>query len=255
MKIQIASDLHLEFSGNRKWMEENPLIPAGDVLLLAGDIVSDKHKKKAKQFYSFIDSNFEKVISTMGNHEFYYGEIDYAYPGYQSQISTCHLKLNNKTIIFNNVKFIVSTLWSYIPEHYFDEIYNLINDYRMIYRKEHSEKINILIEQTNKYHNLSLNFIKSELKKDFDGKIIIMTHHLPSFLCIPEKYRHNIINCAYATELDDLISANHIDYWVFGHIHESIDISIGNTKLISNPLGYMDENHKYIFDRKLVFEV
>ena len=39
MKIQYASDLHLELSGNSKYVKEIPFEVTGDILVLAGDTV------------------------------------------------------------------------------------------------------------------------------------------------------------------------------------------------------------------------
>ena len=43
MKIQYASDLHLELSGNSKYVKEIPFEVTGDILALAG--VTPHHKK------------------------------------------------------------------------------------------------------------------------------------------------------------------------------------------------------------------
>ena len=38
MKIQYASDLHLEFAENRNYIENGGIEPVGEVLVLAGDV-------------------------------------------------------------------------------------------------------------------------------------------------------------------------------------------------------------------------
>lgn len=59
LKLQYISDLHLEFPDNREWLKENMIIPKGDILLIAGDTIPDKYKKRAKFFYEDIEKNLK----------------------------------------------------------------------------------------------------------------------------------------------------------------------------------------------------
>ena len=58
MTIQYCSDLHLEFPGNKMFLESFPLQPEGDVLILAGDILPFALHKKQTGFIDFVADNY-----------------------------------------------------------------------------------------------------------------------------------------------------------------------------------------------------
>ena len=255
MRIQIASDLHLEFPENRRWLEENKLIPSGEVLILAGDIVALKYKEKAQLFYDYVRPHFKQIISIFGNHEFYHGKIDFAYPTYLKKMAENHVLINNKIFVYQNVKFICSTLWSAIPDKDREEIENRMNDYHIIYQSK-MEKIPITTDHTNFFNEISLKFIQEELKKEFKGKIVVVTHHLPSAQCNLKKYKNSSLNSAYVNDLDQLIKKNqHISAWIHGHSHEFNEIKMGKVVVARNPLGYVFEGEQHDFRRDYTIKV
>ena len=257
MKIQIVSDLHLEFQSNRDWLRDNPIILKGDVLLIAGDTICDKYKKKAAFFYKTISKGFPMIISTMGNHEFYGGYIDYAFPQYENWLNEKHLHMNNGTYIYKGIKFIVSTLWSFVPFYREDEVEQSLNDYYYIYyTKNDGDKGIVRVQNTNQYHEYSVAFIKKELTKPFSGKVVLLTHHLPSYQCIAEEYRGSALNAAYASNLHEIIEDNpQIALWVCGHSHDSNITQMSNTLIVRNPLGYVDHNEQIDFIRDFIIDI
>jgi len=71
MKIQYASDLHLEFRENSRYLHDNPLIPVGDILLLAGDIgYLDDHTYQTHPFWDDVSEKFRQTLVIPGNHEY-----------------------------------------------------------------------------------------------------------------------------------------------------------------------------------------
>ena len=53
------------------------------------------------------------------------------------------------------------------------------------------------------------------------------------------KFADSKANGAFLVELEDYIKESGIDYWIFGHSHYNVDVKVGNTKCISNQLGYV----------------
>ena len=59
MKIQYCSDLHLEFPHNREFIKNNPIVPVGDILVLAGDILPFQLIDQSSDFLDYLANNFE----------------------------------------------------------------------------------------------------------------------------------------------------------------------------------------------------
>lgn len=257
MKIQIASDLHMEFPDNRKWLQEHPLPPKADILILAGDTIPYIYQHKIPFFYDHISSNFGLTISIFGNHGFYNGIIDTAFPSYYQEIRENVLLLNNHTIHYKGVVFICSTLWSDVPEDHQEELSTTMNDFRLIKKKHtNGETTPLKVFEMVKLHQKSLAYLKKELKKYQDRPVVVVSHHVPSPSFLPEKYQNSLLRWGYSADMTDLIAQNpQILLWVCGHCHTPHHDYINDTMVIRNPFGYATYDQHKQFDPELVVEI
>lgn len=109
-----------------------------------------------------------------------------------------------------------------------------INDYACIYYRGRRLTPNDTFE----FHMNDLEWLTEKLNEKFDGKTVVVTHHLPSALSVADNYANDIVTAAFASRLDDLISSTQPDLWVHGHTHHSCDYQIGRTRVVCNPKGY-----------------
>jgi predicted phosphohydrolase len=252
MKIQYCSDLHLEFLENKKFLIENPIIPNAEILVLAGDIVPFAHLDKHRDFIDYLSDHFEMVFWIPGNHEYYHSDIYDRISSFEEKIRNNVILLNNKVKSVGETKLIFSTLWSYIsPQNRF-EIQQSLSDFRLI--KNGGKAFD-----TKAYTNLFLenfNFLKTAIADEKSFKKVIVSHHVPTMVHYPSKYKGSILNQAFATELSGFIEENEIDYWVYGHHHYNTEeFSIGNTKLLTNQLGYVRYNENLGYSNGAFFEI
>ena len=249
MKIQYASDLHLEFPKNTQFLVDNPLKVTGEILILAGDIhVIGSDNFMEAPFWDWASKNYKQVIVAYGNHEFYKGcDLSTMKDGFKYKIRDNIYYYYNCVITIDDVDIIVSTLWSYInKEHEYDCIMG-VNDFRLI--KLNGNKITA--EDFNNEHKRCLDFIKKSMNESKAKTKIIVTHHVPSSLLTAKEFQGSTINDAFTVDLTDYIKKCGAKYWIFGHSHRNINKKIGKTSCLCNQVGYVMSNEHKTFNNEI----
>jgi predicted MPP superfamily phosphohydrolase len=233
MRFQIASDLHLEISK----VDFNELLnPTAKYLILAGDI-GNPSKIHYREFIEYCSKNWKMIFLITGNHEYYLNSINETHEyildiiiDFQNVkfLNNSSYNLNNKIMLYG------CTLWSNIINDEKDIIYRTLNDFRYIK--------NMTINNYLKLHNEHVNNLKEFIEKDYTS--IIITHHLPTYKLIHDKYKNSNINSVFCSDLEYLMKDN-IKYWICGHSHSSMSVEINNCKCLLNPRGYYNENQEY----------
>lgn len=252
MKIQYCSDLHLEFQENKNYLKQFPVKQEGEILLLAGDIVLFNKMKEHNDFFNWCADNFKTTYWIPGNHEYYYFDAAQKCGTLNENIrDNVHL-VNNLSVEANNIRFVFSTLWSKIDPGKQWFIEKNVSDFQVIEYNGHR----FSLERFNELHKQCLDFVTIELGKDFNGKTIVATHHVPTLLNYPEQYKNSEINDAFAVELFDLIERSNAAYWIYGHHHNNIPaFKIGNTTMLTNQLGYVRQGEHKLFNHEAIINV
>ena len=237
MKIQYASDIHLELSDNSRFIKSMPFEVAGDVLVFAGDTGYLRDRTLANlKFWKWASANYREVLLVPGNHEFYGNGDVLAYGDSWSReiLPNVHY-YQNKVVRINDTDFILSTLWSYIPPQDEYIVSRGMNDFRQILY----DGRRFTTDDFNAEHQKCLAFIKQSVSESDAKHIVVVTHHLPTLEVVAPQHKGSLLNSAFATELGDFIADSQIDVWIFGHSHANIDATIGSTRIVSNQMGYV----------------
>lgn len=246
MKIRLFSDLHLEFDN------QPPFDPGeGDILLLAGDILTAKHLvgkgDKSYRFKRFIEecsTNYNKILYVAGNHEHFGFAVDKTHEAIKQALPDNFHLLENESIELGEWVFIGSTLWTNMNNRNPSDMFavkQMMNDYHVVrYADKNYRKL--LPEDTLAFHDESMEYLTQEVSKYVDKNIFLLTHHSPHALGISPRYVGQVSNCVYYSDLSHFILSNpNIKYWAFGHTHYVTRFKVGDCECISNPKGYNNE--------------
>ena len=286
MKIQIISDLHLEF-------DDPPVLAnaGADVLVLGGDIflaeyfyrnprfATDVHGKvldlsdvmnnggysndvrKWREFLKHVNDNWDAVIYLMGNHEHYSGRWDRTEKTMREELlyfPRIHM-LEQDRLVIGDIQFLGGTLWTDMNN--MDPLTmlsarDMMNDYRTVKDFSSGDFRRLSVNTTVDKHVQTRDWIKMMLA-EHKMKTVVCTHHAPSWQSLHPRFAGQIhMNGCFISNMDDIMLDNdHLALWTHGHVHDPYDYAVGNCRVVCNPRGYPGEHSRSVFNPNLVVEV
>lgn len=245
MKIHVISDPHVEFISAR----DPDLVPfpkaQADVCVLAGDVCTATQAEKYESYLRRLKEDFEEVVFVAGNHEFYGTTMQEGISklqGIAARTGTHFLDVHTcPSVTIKGVRFWGSTLWTdFGGGEYKTQVQDALADYRAI--------IGIHPDQVEEVHERTKALV--DLSAD-----VIVTHHMP---VLRGHSRHPTSPITYGfccTGMEKMVENSSAQYWVYGHTHDNTLEVFGQTKLVSNQVGYRNEPFSIGYDPYMVLEV
>lgn len=252
MKIQLASDLHIEHL-SRHFPNETLIRPAhgADLLVLAGDIA------RASDAVTLFANWPVPVLYVMGNHEAYGGCFESVQDALRVAARGTSVRFLERDVVdYGGVRFLGCTLWTdyrlrsnRTQRQLMEHAQLRINDHRLI---STSDGNLFTAARAFEEHEASRAWLVKELSKDYDGKTVAITHHAPHPLSVHPRYAGDATNAAFASDLTDLLQR--ADFWLHGHVHDSFDYRVEGCRVVANPRGYARNISAVEHARQLKFE-
>ena len=240
VKFQIASDLHIEFRNEHYVVATEYITPEADVLILAGDIGNLYKYNQLHRFLQDVCKMFQHVLYVPGNHEYYrvhnvpeinFDTLSERLLTLEACIKNLYI-LNRGSVLIEDVCIAGCTLWTNpqvekIP-HYIVRIRTMNNI--SVYRSAHQRDLRF-VDRTIKYC------------RDKKKKLLLVTHHCPTFRVTKGKKDDDAYVSLYATDLENRLRGDHVHTWVCGHIHKNFDfVSTQGTRVVGNQRGKPRDN-------------
>lgn len=245
MKANLFSDLHIEHR-NGAISELYPIlnkVERAPLCILAGDILSFALCEDLLfGIFDYFRDNYEQVIYVPGNHEYY----DCSPRLVEDWLADTEQKFKNIKVLRNDFfeyggqRFFGGTMWFHQHHVMLSIMKRRLNDFRWI------EGFEPWVYETNEAFMAAAQAI--------ENTDVVVTHHLPSYQSVPEEYQQDNLNMFYVNNCEKLIMEKQPKLWVHGHTHFQNDYMIGDTRIVSNPLGYPGDKSTYWFRKDLVLE-
>jgi hypothetical protein len=257
MKINIISDLHID-----KSPYEEKFI-SSDLLIIAGDTCPIHDELMLKNFLDTIPKN-QQTLYLLGNHEFLFTPANSVIPRLRKIMENYpHIQVvDNQTIIFGNIRFICSTLWSdflgsglenyQLNKDFMTKTFISVNSF---FHDKYGEKKLVTVDDVENKAIQAKKYLELELSKSFQGKTIVVTHFAPFKQSEEIQFAGAKISAFWVNSLEYLQSYQ-ANLWIHGHIHEHKDYTTPyGTRVIANPRGNKNKTFNHFFDPYFTIDI
>jgi hypothetical protein len=198
------------------------------------------------------------VLYVPGNHEDYGCDVARTVEkAKHAALGSNVIVLQNEPIRLGSVTFACATLWSDFnlfgdQRRAMAVAADKMNDFRKVRVSRYRDRFRP--QHALARHMESRAFLEAEMRKPRIGPLVVITHHA----AFPGSSNRRlgkdpdvrpsddeILTATYRTDLRLLmwpIEADRnfarADLWIFGHTHETEDVTIGRTRVVSNAKGY-----------------
>lgn len=253
MKIALLSDLHLS-------VQSMPAPPTdADVVVLAGDLHRPAGAIEWARQYR------RPTLFVAGNHEFYGGDLVTTMRELRAHAQGSAVRvLDHEAWQHHGVRFLGCTLWS--DYRLFDspvqreqglrQAGEMVRDFsRIRVAPDFDEKFTPALSQH--LFDRAVAWLERQFAIAHDGPTVVITHFAPARGSIAAKFAGSPLNACFVSDLEPQIRRWQPALWLHGHVHDSVDYRIGNTRIVANPRGYAPEGviENQSFDASLTVEV
>jgi predicted phosphodiesterase len=259
--LGIVSDLHTEYWKEDAFATVGKLIQDrlkdADLILLPGDIGSgDGAVDAAHRLFPDKD-----VCFVAGNHEFY-GK-SHSETIAEIEAAAAHVPhvnfLNRSTYIGHGIRVLGATLWtdfalfgnavlsmtqaSIRTFHKngfttpFPDFYYILAEKGFVDPKDLADWY-VSPENLLEWHKRDREWLLQELDTPFDGPTVVMTHHAPVSFALRKIFENDVTSPCFASRMENILLYKDPAAVVWGHTHYAVDVVHGNTKFVSNQIGY-----------------
>ena len=240
MRIQVLSDLHLEFGHGIP-----PLAPGAEIVVLAGDLAPAKRRsiRLAAEAWAGAD----RILYVPGNHEYYGDAIGRAQ---RTLALDCGLYgvtlLDTAAVTIGHVRFIGATLWTdfrldgeprELDAHL--AVGRGLNDFAGAIRGAVEPGRAFSTWEAAHRHRRDRAFIEAEIALAHEAGLeaVVVTHHAPSPVAIHHRYAGSPLNAGFVSDLEATIVHLRPTLWIHGHVHHAVNATVGRTWILANPHG------------------